>query len=52
MLPLAIPGEALQGRAYDVSGLFLGLVEAAPGGGLRVVRLFVSGASGTPAETA
>jgi len=52
VLPLAIPGEAAQARAYDVSGQFLGLVEAAPGGGLRVARLFVSGASGSPAETA
>jgi hypothetical protein len=52
VLPLAIPGEAAQARAYDVSGQFLGLVETAPGGGLRVARLFVSGASGSPAETA
>jgi tRNA pseudouridine55 synthase len=50
-LPLEFPAAAPLGRAYDPSGRFLGLVEAAPGGGLRVARLFVPGASGTEAET-
>jgi tRNA pseudouridine55 synthase len=50
-LPLELPTAAPLGRAYDPSGRFLGLVEAAPGGGLRVARLFVPGASGPEAET-
>ena len=32
-------------RAYDAAGRFLGLVEPAPDGAVRVVRLFVPGAS-------
>jgi len=50
-LPLELPAAASLGRVYDPAGRFLGLVEAAPGGGLRVARLFVPGASGTEAET-
>ena len=50
-LPLDLPAAAPLGRAYDPSGRFLGLVEAAPGGGSRVARLFVPGASGPEAET-
>ena len=50
-LPLELPAPASLGRAYDPAGRFLGLVEAAPGGGLRVARLFVAGASGPEAET-
>jgi tRNA pseudouridine55 synthase len=51
-LPLELPAGATQARVYDPAGRFLGLVERAPGGGLRVVRLFVAGAGGTAAETA
>ena len=50
-LPLQLPPGAPLGRAYDPAGRFLGLVEAAPAGGLRVARLFVPGASGPEAET-
>jgi tRNA pseudouridine55 synthase len=50
-LPLELPGAAALGRAYDPMGRFLGLVEQAAGGGLRVARLFVPGASGEDAET-
>jgi tRNA pseudouridine55 synthase len=51
-LALALPPGASQARAYDVGGCFLGLVEPAPAGGLRVARLFVSGASDAANETA
>ena len=50
-LPLELPAGAHQARAYDPSGRFLGLVEGAPAGGLRVARLFVPGASGMEAES-
>jgi tRNA pseudouridine55 synthase len=50
-LPLGMPAGARQARAYDPAGRFLGLVEAAPGGTLRVSRLFVPGASGGDVET-
>jgi tRNA pseudouridine55 synthase len=51
-LPFQLPGEAVLARVYDPAGRFLGLVEQAPGGGLRVARLFVSGASGAEAGSA
>jgi tRNA pseudouridine55 synthase len=51
-LPLELPPGTSQARAYDPAGCFLGLVEPAPAGGLRVARLFVSGASGADTETA
>jgi tRNA pseudouridine55 synthase len=51
-LPLELPTGAAQARVYDPAGRFLGLVEQAPGGGLRVARLFVPGAGGAAAETA
>jgi tRNA pseudouridine55 synthase len=44
-LPQALPAGAPRARAYDPAGRFLGLVEAAAGGGLRVARLFVPGAA-------
>jgi tRNA pseudouridine55 synthase len=37
-------------RVYDPGGRFLGLVEPAPGGGVRVQRLFVPGASEPAAQ--
>lgn len=45
---LLIPSlqETGQRRAYDAAGCFLGLVEVAPGGEVRVRRLFVAGATG------
>lgn len=52
ILPLELPPGAAQARAYDPAGRFLGLVEPAPGGGLRVVRLFVPGASTGAGESA
>jgi len=51
-LPLSMPNGAELARVYDPDGHFLGLVEPAAGGGLRVVRLFVPGASGADPETA
>jgi tRNA pseudouridine55 synthase len=45
-LALPAPAGASQARVYDPEGRFLGLVEAAPDGGLRVSRLFVPGATG------
>jgi tRNA pseudouridine55 synthase len=51
-LPLEPPAGAVQARAYDPDGRFLGLLERAPGGGLRVARLFVPGAGGAATETA
>ena len=51
-LPMTVPAGAPLARAYDPSGRFLGLVEPAPGGGLRVARLFVPGASGADPDTA
>lgn len=51
-LPFELPAGDAQARVYDPAGRFLGLVERAPGGGLRVARLFVAGAGGTAAETA
>jgi len=51
-LPLELPPGAALGRVYDPTGRFLGLVEPAPGGGLRVARLFVPGAAGAEAESA
>ena len=45
-LALPAPAGAGQARAYDPEGRFLGLVEPAPDGGLRVSRLFVAGATG------
>jgi len=45
VLPLEMPGGGGTARAYDAAGRFLGLVEPAPGGGVRVARLFVPGAS-------
>jgi len=51
-LPLSMPTGAELARVYDPDGHFLGLVEPAAGGGLRVVRLFVPGASGADPETA
>jgi len=50
-LALPMPAGVARARVYDPAGRFLGLAEAAPGGGLRVARLFVSGASGPAAET-
>jgi tRNA pseudouridine55 synthase len=44
-LPYGLPPGAVLGRAYDPVGRFLGLVEPAAGGGVRVARLFVPGAS-------
>jgi len=44
-LPQALPAGTERARVYDPAGRFLGLVEAATGGGLRVARLFVPGAS-------
>jgi tRNA pseudouridine55 synthase len=52
VLPLALPAGTGLGRAYDAAGRFLGLVETALGGGVRVARLFVSGVSGEDTETA
>jgi len=52
VLPLEMPGGGGTARAYDAAGRFLGLVEPAPGGGVRVARLFVPGASGADPETA
>ena len=46
VLPLGLPAGASLGRAYDPAGGFLGLVEAADAGGLRVARLFVPGVGG------
>jgi tRNA pseudouridine55 synthase len=51
-LPFDLPAGACQARAYDPAGCFLGLVEPVPAGGLRVARLFVSGATGARTETA
>jgi len=51
-LPLALPAGARRARAYDPTGRFLGLVEAAGGGGLRVTRLFVPGTSGRETDSA
>jgi len=45
--PAALP-EAVAWRAYDPQGGFLGLVERAPDGRLRVQRLFVAGAGTGP----
>jgi hypothetical protein len=50
-LALQMPAGAARARVYDPAGRFLGLAEAAPGGGLRVARLFVPGASGGGPET-
>jgi len=52
VLPLSLPAGAVQARVYDAAGGFLGLVEPAAGGGVRVVRLFVPGAAGPEPETA
>ena len=52
VLPLQIPPGACTARVYDTAGQFLGLVEPAPGGGVRVARLFVPGASGADPESA
>jgi len=52
VLPLGLPAGATLGRAYDPAGRFLGLVEDAAAGGLRVARLFVPGASGAVNGTA
>jgi tRNA pseudouridine55 synthase len=52
VLPLGLPAGATLGRAYDPAGRFLGLVEDAAAGGLRVARLFVPGASGAANGTA
>lgn len=51
-LPRELPEGAVLARVYDPAGLFLGLVEGAAPGGLRVARLFVAGATGADAETA
>jgi tRNA pseudouridine55 synthase len=51
-LPLDLPDGVRRARVYDSSGRFLGLVEPAPEGGLRVARLFVPGAAGPGAHTA
>lgn len=51
-LPLELPPGAVLGRAYDAGQRFLGLVEPAPAGGLRVARLFVPGASGSDVDSA
>ena len=52
VLPLGLPAGATLGRAYDPAGRFLGLVEDAAAGGLRVARLFVPGAGGATNGTA
>jgi tRNA pseudouridine55 synthase len=52
VLPLEIPGGGGMARVYDTAGQFLGLVEPDPGGGVRVARLFVPGASGPDPESA
>ena len=52
ILPLELPPGTVQARAYDPAGRFLGLVEPAPGGGVRVLRLFVPGASTAGGESA
>jgi len=51
-LALDLPGGSPRARVYDPGGRFLGLVEPAPGRGLRVVRLFVHGADASDARTA
>jgi tRNA pseudouridine55 synthase len=51
-LSLSMPTGAELARVYDADGRFLGLVKPAAGGGLRVARLFVPGASGADPETA
>jgi tRNA pseudouridine55 synthase len=51
-LPLALPADAAMARVYDPAGCFLGLVERAPVGGVRVARLFVAGASGFNTDSA
>ena len=47
--PAGLPDAAVW-RAYDSHGGFLGLVERAPDGGVRVQRLFVTGAGTGPAD--
>jgi len=44
-LALPMPAGAARARVYDPAGRFLGLGEPAAGGGGRVARLFVPGAS-------
>jgi len=51
-LPRVIPSGAALARVYDRAGRFLGLVEPAPDGGLRVARLFVPGAAGNDTDSA
>lgn len=51
-LPLELPADAAIARVYDPTGCFLGLIERAPAGGVRVVRLFVAGASRPEADSA
>jgi tRNA pseudouridine55 synthase len=52
VLPLEIPTSSGSARVYDAAGQFLGLVEPSPGGGVRVARLFVPGATRADPETA